>query len=111
MRRPAATTLLLLSIAGTQPGFAAAPGLVCRQPSVLDEMAREVHARNYYTTIDPRLVTEQPTSNPLLVRCQVCVQATPFDTTRFGERPVEQCLAHDFEIRIVPTGFVVRDLR
>ncbi len=46
-----------------------------------------------------------------VVRCQVCVQSAPYDMTQFGDRPIRQCLAHGFEVRIVPAGFVVRDLQ
>jgi hypothetical protein len=30
---------------------------------------------------------------------------------RFGDRPIQQCQAHGFEILILTRGFVVRDLR
>lgn len=99
------------SINAVRPAVAWERGPVCREPSVVDEMSREIRARNYYTLVDPALVTEQPTVDPNVVRCQVCVQATPYNMTRFAERPIPQCLAHGFEVRILPAGFVVRDLR
>ena len=74
-------------------------------------MTREIRAQNYYTWIDPALVTEQATSVATVVRCQVCVLSGPYEMTRFGDRPVRQCLAHEFEVRIVPAGFVVRNLQ
>lgn len=105
-----ATLILLLAATVASPAQAER-GPVCREPSVVDEITREVKARNYYTSVDPRLVTEQPTADPHVVHCNVCVQLAPYDTTRFGERPIEQCVPHGFEVRIVPAGFVVRDLR
>jgi hypothetical protein len=102
---------LLGSMGAMHPASAWERGPVCREPTVVDEMTREIRTRSYYSRIDPALVTEQATVVPDLVRCQVCVQAAPYDMTRFGEEPNRHCVAHDFEIRIVQSGFVVRDLR
>jgi hypothetical protein len=98
-------------LVAVQPASAWERGPVCREPSVIDEMTREIRARNYYTQVDPGLVTEQATSIVNVVRCQVCVLAAPYESTQFGDRPVRHCLAHAFEVRIVPAGFVVRDLQ
>jgi hypothetical protein len=108
MRRMIAAVALIVS---AQPALAWERGPVCREPTVVDEMAREIRTRQYYSQVDPALVTEQPTADPEIVRCQVCVQAAPYNMTRFGEQPVRQCIAHDFEVRIVQSGFVVHDLR
>lgn len=112
MTRSRAITLLalLISTAATS-AMAGERGPVCREPNVVDEMTRQIRARNYYTIVNPKLVIEQPTADPRLVRCEVCVQSAPYDTIRFGDHPVAQCLAHDFEVTILPSGFVVRDLR
>jgi hypothetical protein len=74
-------------------------------------MTREIQSQIYYGTVDPKLVTEQDTSNPRIVRCQVCVQSVSYDFLRWNDRPLPQCLAHAFEVRIVTSGFVVRDLQ
>jgi hypothetical protein len=111
MRRPAATMLLLLAIWAIRPAVATDRGPVCRESSVVDEMARQVRARNYYGSVDPGLVTEQSTADPRVVRCQVCVLSTPYDTTKAGERRIDQCVARGFEVRILTRGFVVRDMR
>jgi hypothetical protein len=111
MRRQAATTLLLLAICAIRPAFATHRGPVCRESSVVDEMARQVRAGNYYGRVDPQLVTEQSTADPRVVRCQVCVLSTPYNTTTAGERRIDQCVAREFEVLIVTHGFVVRDLR
>ena len=108
--RYATTLILLLAVTAPRPAHAER-GPVCREPSVVDEMTREVRTRDYYTSVDPRLVTEQPTADPRVVHCNVCVQLAPYDTMRFGDHPIQQCVAHGFEVRIVPAGFVVRDLR
>jgi hypothetical protein len=83
----------------------------CRQPTVIDEMAREIDDRNYYGKVDPKLVTETPTGSPNVVPCQVCALSAPYDTTRLGNRAIKQCLEHGFEVLILRSGFVVRDLR
>ena len=103
--------LLLLSLCAAAPAFAGERGPACREPSVVDEITRQVKARNYYDRVDPRLVTEQPTADPQIVRCQVCVLSAPYDTTRLDDHPIEQCVADNFEVRMLPRGFVVRDLR
>jgi hypothetical protein len=111
MQRSTATLFLLLTIGSTAPALAGERGPVCREPSVVDEITREVRAGNYYGLVDPRFVTEQPTTDPRVVRCQVCVQSAPYNTIRFGDHPIEQCFAHRFEIEIVPRGFVVHEVR
>ncbi len=102
---------VLALIAATPPAQAQTRGPVCREASVVDEMAREIRALDHYTTVDATLVTEQPTIDPNIVRCQVCVQSAPYNSLRFGDRPVERCIAHNFEVHILPSGFVVQDLR
>ena len=111
MIRSLAPVFFLLSIVAAEPAIAGARGPVCRQDSVVDEMTRQIISRDYYGEVDPNLVTETPTGTMNVVRCQVCVQFAPYDTTRFGDRPIRQCLEHGFEVRILSSGFVVRDLR
>jgi hypothetical protein len=111
MRRWFAAIVILVSFNAAAPAVAGERGPVCRQPSVVDEMTREVVDRNYYARVNPRLVTETPTPDPAVVRCQVCVQSAPYGTTRFGDQPIRQCLAHGFEVQILHDGFVVRDLK
>jgi hypothetical protein len=108
MRRWAVTLLLLL---GASPSLAGERGPVCREPSVVDEIDREVRAGNYYASVDPRLVTERMTLDPLVVRCDVCVLSAPYDTIRFGDRPIARCVAYGFEVQTLPGGFVVRPVR
>nr|WP_294529028.1 hypothetical protein [uncultured Rhodopila sp.] len=102
---------MLATVAAAQPASARERSPVCREPSVVDEMTRQIRLSNYYSFVNPRLVTEQATRTDNVVRCQVCVESAPFDMTQFGDRPIRQCLAHGFEVRIVPAGFVVRDLQ
>lgn len=110
--RPLITMFLLpLLIGAVKPALASERGPVCREPSVVDEITRQVRGRNYYSRIDPDLVTEQPTADPRVVRCQVCVESAPYNTMRFGDHPIERCVESVFAVRILPNGFVVRDLR
>lgn len=107
MRLMAATLLLLLTVTR---GFGAERGPVCRETSVVDEIAREVRAGDYYADVDPQLAIEQPTADPRFVHCQVCVLVAPFDTLRFGDRPIARCISRGFEVQILSGGFVVRAL-
>jgi hypothetical protein len=102
---------VLVSLATIEPAVAGERDPVCRQASVVDEMTREIVDQNYYSEVDPRLVTETPTASPNVVRCQVCVLSAPYDTIRFGDRPIRQCLEHGFEVLILRNGFVVSDLK
>jgi hypothetical protein len=111
MRHRAAPLMVLLPICATGPAIAGERGPVCREPSVVDEMTREIRDHNYYSRVNPRLVTETPTAAANLVRCQVCVQSAPYDTIRFGDQPIRQCLYHGFDVQILSNGFVVRDLK
>jgi hypothetical protein len=103
--------IVLASFGTAAPAMAGEPGPVCREPSVVDEMTLQVRDHNYYGHVDPQLVTETPTRDRHVVDCQVCVQSAPYDTIRFGDQPIRQCLPHWFEVRILPNGFVVHDLR
>jgi hypothetical protein len=108
MRRSAATLLLLL---GAYPALGAERGPVCREPSVVDEISREVRASDYYADVDPRLVTERSTTDPRVVRCDVCVLSEPYDTIRFGDRPIGRCVGRGFDVLILTNGFVVSAVR
>lgn len=111
VRHWAAPAIVLLPICVAGPAMAGERGPVCREPSVVDEMTREIRDHNYYSLVNPRLVTETPTAQANLVRCQVCVQSAPYDTIRFGDQPIRQCLEHPFDVQILSNGFVVRDLK
>jgi hypothetical protein len=110
MRSWLVIAVMLVSSGVTAPAIAGGRGPVCREPSVVDEMSREIRDQDYYTYVNPELVTETPTADPGVVRCQVCVQFAPYDATRPGDGRIRQCLAHGFEIRILHGGFVVHDL-
>lgn len=110
MRRSTAA-FLLLAVVASRPAMGTEHGPVCREPSVVEEIAREVRTRSYFGEVDPRLVTEMPTADPTLVRCDVCVQSAPYNTTRSGDQPVPRCVPRGFEVKILPGGFVVRALR
>jgi hypothetical protein len=102
---------MLISSAAAGPAMAWERGPICREPSVIDEMSREIRDHDYYSRIDAKLVTETPTADLNVVQCQVCVMSAPYDTMRFGDQPIRQCLEHRFEIQILPGGFVVHDLK
>jgi hypothetical protein len=105
----AMAVIVILTSAAT-PAFSGDRDPVCREASVVDEIAREIKSSNYYTYVDPRLVTEQPTADPRIVRCQVCVQSAPYDMLRFRDRPIRQCVRRDFDVQILSNGYVVQNL-
>jgi hypothetical protein len=83
MGRWLAPVIVLIPFCAADPAVAGERGPVCRQPSVVDEMTRQVRDHDYYTHRDPNRIQ-----------------------SRF-----RRCLANGFEIQILPHGFVVRDLR
>jgi hypothetical protein len=85
-------------------------GPICREPSVVDEIAREVKSRDYYAKVEARLITEEPTRDANVVRCQVCVLTRPYQMSQFGDNPVPRCRPAEFDVRAVGLGFVVRAL-
>jgi len=85
-------------------------GPICREPSVVDEIAREIKSRDYYAKVEARFITEEPTPKPNVVRCQVCVLTRPYLMSQFGDKPVPRCLPAEFDVRAVGLGFVVRAL-
>jgi hypothetical protein len=96
----------MLLLAAT-PALAYERGPACREPTVVDEMTREIRAENYYADVDPRLVTEQPTRDTRVVRCDVCVLYAPYNTIRFGDQPIARCVARGFDVLMLTNGFVV----
>jgi hypothetical protein len=111
MVRWSAPIVVLLSCLAATPGIAADHGSACREPSVVDEMTREIRNHDYYSKVDAKLVTETSTHFPNIVHCPVCVLSAPYDITRFGDQPIRRCLEHRFEVRILNNGFVVRDMK
>jgi hypothetical protein len=103
--------IMMVSPIAAAPAMAGDRGPVCQERSVVDEITREIRDRDYYSRVNPELVTEAPTQDPTVVRCQVCVQPAPYEMTRFGGQPIARCLEHGFEVRILHSGFVVQDLR
>jgi len=75
----------------------------------LEEISREIKLKNYYSApVMPELVTENPTADPAIVSCQVCVLSGPYDF-RIGDSPLGRCVPLIFGVRIVTNGFIVSD--
>lgn len=102
---------LILAIAFSAEARAAPPTPVCRVPTVVDVMTRELTTRAYYARLDPALIEEAPTSDPRMMRCGVCVRIVLFDTRQYGDQPVSRCELHTFSVQAVRNGFVVRYLQ
>ena len=97
--------------AGASAGEARRPGPICRTPSVLDEMAREVRLQDHYARIEPRLVDEYPGVAPNTVLCGVAVHTLRYDDPYGRDWPLWICMAHQFRVRAVLSGYVVTFLR
>ena|SRR5437763_1096892 len=87
------------------------PGPICRLPTVVDAMARELGARVTHARRYPTIIDEAPTPDGRVVRCGVCLTVVFYDTARYGEQPLARCEAHDFSVEAVRNGFVVRQLQ
>ena len=111
MIRSLALPLALAIFGFAAPARATAPVPVCRLPAVVEVMLQELRIDPNYTLIDPRLIAEVPTPDPLVVRCDVCLGITLYDTRRFGDSPVARCEVRIFSVRALRKGFVVTVLR
>ncbi len=54
MKRCLAVVAMFAAFAAAQPASARERGPVCREPSVVDEMARQIRLNNYYSFVNPR---------------------------------------------------------
>jgi hypothetical protein len=105
---------LVLMVAFSGPvarSLARPPEPVCRQPTVVDVMTRELRARWYYAWLDPVLIQETPTVDGELFHCGVCVKIGMYATGQVGDPPVARCEPHAFSVQTVRNGFVVRYLQ
>ncbi|HEX3404886.1 MAG TPA: hypothetical protein VHT74_31625 [Acetobacteraceae bacterium] len=84
---------------------------ICRAQSVLDVMAREIHKRDYYARIEPRLVDEVPEAAQNTVWCGVVVWSLRYDARFAVGVPLGLCEQHAFRVRALSNGYVVRYLR
>jgi hypothetical protein len=102
--------VLALLLAAYPVSILAHTGPICREPSVVDEIARQIKSNDYYAKVEAQLITEEPTREANVVRCQVCVLARPYLMPQFGDKPIPRCLPAEFDVRAVGLGFVVRAL-
>lgn len=71
-------------------------------------MVLELRSSPSYTRIDPALIQEVPTPDPLVVQCDVCVEILLYDTARLGELPLLRCEWPGFLVRASRHGFMVQ---
>jgi hypothetical protein len=102
---------LILLLAPVACANAGEPTPICRVPSVLEVMAREVHRRDYYARIDRRLVDEFPDTPPNTVWCGVTVSTLSYGVYFADGRPLWRCEQYAFSVRALEIGFVVRYIR
>ncbi len=99
----------LLLFAGLAPhARAGGPGPICRVPSVIDVMTRELRRRDPYVRIEPGLIAEYPSVAPNIVLCGVLAQTLRYDASRSDRIPVRYSALHQFTVRAVLDGYVVR---
>ncbi len=84
---------------------------ICREPSVLEAMERDVRVRNFYARIDQDDVTEIPGDNQNSVRCGVCVLTLSYDARRLQIQPTRWCVYREFVVQALRHGFIVRPLQ
>jgi hypothetical protein len=84
---------------------------ICQVRSVRDVMARELHKRDYYARIDPRLIGEIPDAVRNTVLCDVMAWTLVYDARAVAGAPLGHFERHLFRVRAVSNGFVVRWLR
>jgi hypothetical protein len=84
---------------------------ICRTPSVLELMGREVRKRDHYAHIEPYLVAEVPDSAPNVVLCGAPFWTLSYDARR-GVGVAFLCYEqHEFRVHALSNGFVVQYLR
>lgn len=101
--------LAALILAGVGPLAQAAelPRPVCGRTEVLAVVADDIVQRGIGAVIVPGSVGEIPTGMPDTVRCSVRIQATYFDTNRFGAVPLVRLSVMDFTVRAGRNGLFV----
>lgn len=106
--RPAAL-ILAAGFAGLAPPAQAAepPRPVCARNEVLDVVADDIAQRGINAVILPGSVGQVPTALPDTVRCAVRLQATFFDTNRFGAAPQVRLSVLDYTVRAGRNGLFV----
>src|SRR3954467_1408046 len=93
----AGALLLALTYAGLPNRSSAhVPGPVCRSPNVVRVMARELDDRAAYSVLEPSLIAQTPSQDPRIVRCDLCLPITWYDTPRFGDLMLVTCEPHTF---------------
>ncbi len=104
----AVSLLLLLLFAGFAPhARAGKPGPICREPSVIDVMTRELRRRDPYVRVERRLIAEYPSVTPDVVLCGVLAQTLRYDASRSDGVPLRYSALHEFRVRAVLDGYVV----
>lgn len=111
MIRSCVLLALVLFLAPVPDANAGNQGPICRVPSVVDVMARELHKRDYYAQIVPRLIDEAPESARNTVWCGVTVSTQTYDARSADGFPLKRCEQHAFRVKALSNGFVVSYLR
>jgi hypothetical protein len=107
----AAPWLVFLALAPLSHAAAGELRAICLAPSVVDEMAREIHQRDYYAHIEPALIDEFPDRGSNTVQCAVTVWTLTYDARRADGVPLGRCETHAFSVQALSNGFLVRYLR
>lgn len=106
-----ALAVVTMMVVACGPALAGDAPMMCRAPSVLDLMARDLRLRDSYARIAPRLTEEFPSPMANTVQCGVSVVTLRYDPPLAGNIPLGHCESHFFQVRAVANGFIVRYLR
>jgi hypothetical protein len=109
--RSCAMLALILALAPFSCARAGALEPICRVPSVVDVMAREVHKRDYYGRIEPDLIDQFPYAAPNTVLCGVPVWTLSYDAHLADGIPLGRFEQYGFTVQALSNGFLVRYLR
>jgi len=97
---------LLLSLAATPCATAGELQPICRVPSVLDVMAREVRQHDYYASLEPYWLAEAPdTVNT--VWCWITVWTHYYDARVPDMFPLWHWEQYVFRVKALSKGFLV----
>ena len=97
--------LLLASAACAAP-----PPPVCSQSEVLRVVADDMARQGAPASFVLGTAGEIPTARPDIVRCAVQVQATTYDTNRYGYAPLARLSTVEYSVRAGRNGLFVQDI-
>lgn len=106
-----AVSALVLSAGFAMPVRAGDSGPICRVPSVVDVMRRELHRRDHYAHIERQWIKEYPGLSLNVVLCGVSALTLRYDAASSDDVPLRYVTSHEFRVLALPDGYVVKFVR